>query len=344
MAERSSPKAYLVARREFVENLRTKTFWIGIFSVPVIYVIIIIASVFFAKSKGIRTYMVIDNSGWLAARIEEKASGPDLTLVFEGLRDALKDNDEEALALYPEMLKVDDPRWEFIKEGTPAEIRFAAQQFSLLSKPDGMGSLAALELPPEKLAKIRAVLDAFHGALHRWWKDLSPEDAAKFGSKLSKSRYQKLAIDGKDAPSEKELRKRIEEDKLFAFFVIPKDPVGEIPEESVRPKDNDKDKEKSEKAPFKYVSNNVTDDALKKWFSRLASGIIQEERVKKLDLEGAAARWLGQFISFESKKVGEKGQEENVGMGEKALGFAPVVFVYILWLAIIIMAQMLCSS
>ena len=32
-------KTFLVALREYIENLRTKTFWIGILSVPIILVV-----------------------------------------------------------------------------------------------------------------------------------------------------------------------------------------------------------------------------------------------------------------------------------------------------------------
>ena len=37
-------KTYLVARREYVENLRTKAFWIGIMAFPLIYAVMIFGS------------------------------------------------------------------------------------------------------------------------------------------------------------------------------------------------------------------------------------------------------------------------------------------------------------
>ena len=44
-------KTMLVAQREYLENVRTKTFWIGILAVPVLIVISIGAGWFLNKFK-----------------------------------------------------------------------------------------------------------------------------------------------------------------------------------------------------------------------------------------------------------------------------------------------------
>lgn len=53
----------LIALREFAENAKTKGFWIGIFTLPVILAISIVVSTKLAKSEPARHYLMIDRSG-----------------------------------------------------------------------------------------------------------------------------------------------------------------------------------------------------------------------------------------------------------------------------------------
>ena len=73
-------KTWLVARREYVENIRTKTFWIGIFMLPVIYGLIFGAQIFLQGAKEVRPYAVIDRTenSWLSDAIERRADQGDV--------------------------------------------------------------------------------------------------------------------------------------------------------------------------------------------------------------------------------------------------------------------------
>jgi len=71
-------KVALVALREYLDNLRTKTFWFGVLSFPIIILIVFAASYLMAKAKQARPYAVVDGSGWLLPAVEERAVAEDV--------------------------------------------------------------------------------------------------------------------------------------------------------------------------------------------------------------------------------------------------------------------------
>jgi len=58
-------RIWLVAQREYLENVRTKSFWIGIFLLPVILVLSIVVPVLMEKTRKARHFAVLDRSGWV---------------------------------------------------------------------------------------------------------------------------------------------------------------------------------------------------------------------------------------------------------------------------------------
>ena len=78
-----SNKTLMVAQREYLENVRTKTFWIGILIAGSIFM-----QKFLAKAKDLRKYAVVDHSEgqWLGKAISERANAGDLVRLFEGFK------------------------------------------------------------------------------------------------------------------------------------------------------------------------------------------------------------------------------------------------------------------
>ena len=58
-------KIALVARREYMENVRTKGFWIGVLAFPLILALSVVVPVLLSETKQARTYAVIDHSGFV---------------------------------------------------------------------------------------------------------------------------------------------------------------------------------------------------------------------------------------------------------------------------------------
>ncbi len=117
----------------------------------------------------------------------------------------------------------------------------------------------------------------------------------------------------------------INDGTLFAYFVINPDPVAG-PE------------------GCKYVSNNFTDDDLKNWFTRYAADEVRSRLINKAKIDPDVAKRLQSPIRFESKQISETGEEEDVKTTDIASQWAPVAFVYLLWLSVFMIAQSLMTN
>ena len=95
-------KALLVALREYMENLKTKTFWIGIMAFPLILVLALVIGVLMEKGKDVRHYAVIDRSGWLLKAVEERAALPDMEKVITSTKELYEKGGKDFEAL-PEL-------------------------------------------------------------------------------------------------------------------------------------------------------------------------------------------------------------------------------------------------
>ena len=58
-------KALLVAQREFLDNVKTKGFWISILIFPIILTAAIVLPTVLEKTRSAREFAVIDQSGWV---------------------------------------------------------------------------------------------------------------------------------------------------------------------------------------------------------------------------------------------------------------------------------------
>jgi len=80
--------AFLVAWREYVENAKTKGFWLGIFIMPLILFLSIQVPVWLEqKATPIRYYVLVDQSGSLAPIVEARLESLHQQKVLEALND-----------------------------------------------------------------------------------------------------------------------------------------------------------------------------------------------------------------------------------------------------------------
>jgi ABC-2 type transport system permease protein len=308
-------KTRLVAQREYVENLRTKSFWIGILIVPVLIAASIFLTRLLSKAKDVRTYAVLDltDGQWLSAEIEKKVAALDLENVRR-LGNKPGPQDEKRLA---EIRAQWQQRFEGLPTDHPVRRLFAAltpEQRERLHGVDGEPT----GVPAELLPTIAA-----------WARDLGEADVRALkalAGELSLASYRrKLFSDLGDDP-EKALNAKIDSGELFAYFVLGPDPV----------KDNE---------GCLYVSNNTTDSELRRWYGDRASDVVRERRIARLALTPKDAQWISSPLVFPEKTV-EKGtgKTKDVSAEAKALGFAPVAFVYFLFIAVMTATQMLLTN
>ncbi len=338
-----SNKTLIVASREFVENMRTKAFWLGILLVPILIVAGIVVPLWLEKAKGIRKYVVIDNSGWLLTAVESRAKEPDFGTVLEKLVNAqlvvegdAKKKDKNIAALQEKLssalgdLKGEKDLKEGPLKGLAESLRDnkklldeslhkAGAFYRDLGKPEGQAMLGML--PP----KVKDAVVKMRTTIIEWWRDLPDKDAREYQSHSGRGAYERVEVAGAGDALLEELNKQILSEKLFAYFVINKDPV----------KDSD---------GAKYVSSNLTDDSLRNWFENLATEEVRAKRMAAEDIDASKADWLLSRFDFDSKKVSKTGAEEKVKDEDQFRQIAPIAFVYLLWIAIFSISQMLLTN
>lgn len=274
-------KTLLVAQREYLENVRTKTFWLGILAVPVLIIISLGAGWVLNKLKEVKTYAVIDNSEpSIGRRVEMTARQGDLRAFQKAMSAAGK-----TFAALPEKGELPDN-----------------QDTDRLYQ-------AMLEMPA---TDMQAMVEAS--------KDFG---TAKKYQRMSLS---ELELDHLE-PAEQEtaLAKLVEEDKLFAFFTLGPNPMKDL-------------------EGFNYISNNLTDNTLRDWYGRAATSVVQSLRIRDAKIPRDVAERLRKKVEFREKRIDETGATSDVKIGEKANKYAPVAFVYLLWIAIFSIAQMLLTN
>lgn len=327
-------KSLLVAQREYVENLRTKAFWIGIIFFPVLLILSIVVPRWLERTKDARKFAVVDASGWLLQEVEDRAAMPDLVKVF---RDALeqKQSGRESYQEFPasvraviDGLPLATEAFANMKgEGEPEDyegdvLRTVAQVLTEIDKPESTAAAALAKYAPDQLAVLKRERDA----IRDWWKALPPGEAKKYGESLAKSRYVRVEAPGTDEAALEALNQQVADEKLFAYFVIDANPMVEA-------------------GPVgRYVSQNLTDDDLRRWFTDLASDAVRERRIDEQGIDKSVADLLRKNVQFEEKKVGKSGKEEEVKDEDQMRQWAPVGFVYLLWIAIFSISQMLLTN
>ncbi|MCC6669866.1 MAG: ABC transporter permease [Planctomycetes bacterium] len=306
-------KTFLVAQREYLENVRTKTFWIGILAVPVILILSFVGVALFSKAKGVRTYAVLDRSAeqWLSKAIEQRAQGGDLQRILRESRVAR----EQAA------------------QRTPAQIRAELEEARAGASAPPLRELLEilLAMPDQDLARFAAgtpdpQLILGHPQLMAWATRQDPKQMAALASGLDAAKYRRVEVREPGTDAEARLRAMVQSGELFAYFVIGPDPIQGTQE-------------------CLYVSNNFTDRELREWFSGLATEIVRERRVASLKLTAEQGRFLQERFVFSEKQVSEKtGALEEVQKTQKAFQFAPLVFVYLLFISVLMWASMLLTN
>lgn len=162
-----------------------------------------------------------------------------------------------------------------------------------------------------------------HGSeMADFWRDLSPMEKAALSPGISTNRL--VMVQPEDSGLAN-LNDMIQEQRLFAYFIIGSNPV-----------ETDEG--------LKYVSNNLTDRDLLNWFTALVNERIREERLNQADIDEATAAWIAEPVSFEGLQISREGQEQQVGTQDIVRQWAPVVFVYLLWISILLNTQMLLTN
>ena len=412
-----SNKTYLVARREFFDMARTKTFWLGILLFPFIWAIAIVVPTLLDKAKSVREFSIIDKSEgkWISNYLKSKTEFPSLLKVMEEVvrrKDANDAYDELPAFLKSESFTKDARKFVASKPDSGERKLIAAIEERYLEYVEGASRLESIpetaldgdatkaaifeqaaKLLADKLGK-QAEFEKHRAQgtkeLFGWVKDeiLWPARAVEWWRGLPKGEKTALARDAKASASfrlvdhgeneldlseeelsalEESLGKRVGEGKLFAYFFVPENPVGLKPANAAARAAANKErtskdakaaaenKSDSDQRPaaqrlarpaFKYVTRqeNLADTDLKRWFERHAGALLRERRTANLGIAQSDADWLSSDVFWEEKRATETGKEEKVERADKFLQFAPIAFVYLLFITILTSASFLLTN
>ena len=96
-------------------------------------------------------------------------------------------------------------------------------------------------------------------------------------------------------------------------------------------------------ARYRYASRNLTNTYLSKWFQAQVNAVVQARKVTEAGLPVAKAEWLKTPVSFHSELITQSGAKKATA-AEKAAQYLPVGYVYLLFIAIMSVSQLLMMS
>lgn len=292
---------WLVAQREYLENIRTKAFWLGALLMPVIFLVMLIVPTLLARDSD-AVYAVVDESGWVHDAVRKTIVERDVD-AFLGVvgdltsraYDKITDSElrnELRLAL----------------EDQANRERFRSQLISLIYYLTiENGQIRDPSNPAERIAN--------------WWVS-NLETVAEFAPDTSFSSYEEIRS---QAASVGELTELLHNDEILGFFVIPDDPV-------------------AGGTDAQYVTKNLTNRDLQNWFERLVSEVVQTQRIREENIDEETALYIQERIKFTTQQLDESGEKADADMSDTLRQWAPVAFVYLLFMSIMVTSQMLLTS
>ena len=302
----------LVAQREYLDNVRTKAFWIGILAFPLIIVLSVLVPILLAETREARSYAVVDGSGFVLQEVEEQIIARDLREVFTATAERYREGGREFEKL-SEVLQTATLLYVGLEEEERERlIELVAETAGSESAPEGLSAKTAQALPQLRID------------LPKWWRQVSAKELEDLDVELSRRNFVRIETPMVDDP-QAALNRKIDGGELFAYFVIGEDPV-------------------SSSEGSKYVSNNLTDRDLLNWFQRLAADVVRARRIEREGIDPEIAHWIQASLRFDARKVGKRGTEEKVETRDRARQWAPVAFVYLLWIAVFTNAQALLTN
>lgn len=290
----------LIAFREYLENVRTKGFWFGILMMPVVLVLFALVPALVESTREAKTYAVVDRSNGLLARVNAAIDRQNFTAMLQDLRRGEASSLPPFLAtIYPELRALDeDGKSELV-------------DYIFSNQP----------MQQEISRRLQTKLEAHRNDIRDWWFSLNEEERALLSPSISDNAYRMIA---EDADIET-LNQLIENDELFAYFIISEDIV-------------------DTGLNARYVSNNLTDRDLEIWFSNFLNREVRRSRLELVSVDKETADWINSRITFDGIRLGDDGIEEEVDPTDIAKQWAPVIFVYFLWVSILINTQMLITN
>ena len=307
--------AALVARREYVEAIKTRGFWIGICMFPLILFLMLSVPAWLAqKATPVRYFVLVDQSGKLAPVVESALDKNYQRKLLDALNQYARNN-------------IASPA-----NGTNPLARFN------LADPQSLDKFTALGGKDYCLAQLQPLLKTnvppFKEPARMYRQVALPAglkaDADLAGLARDLRPYlrgdQKIEADGRPQP-------------LTAAILIPPD----IEQHIVRP--HAPTAGNSETNGIEYWSANVTDSDLHDDVEKAVNAEVRRREFLARGMDAAAFHEVEQtyapIVSLNPKKEAGK---ETVSSNDVVQQWLPSAFVYLLWVSLFSISQMLLSN
>ena len=297
--------AFLVAWREYAENAKTKGFWLGIFLVPII--IFFSAQVpIWLETRGTPTrhFALVDQSGTLGPAIESRVEKAYQRQVLAALNEYARRHAVGDAAASPSLDQ-------FISQGGQESY---LEQLKPRLKPGA---------PPFKSPRRAFQLVPLPAGINR---DANLADLAK---------ELKPYLRG-----EKEVEANGQSVSLSAAILIPRDLEKQIVRPGVKSGSTT-----GGSSGIEYWSGNLADTKLRDEVEQTVNTEIRRREYLSRGLDAAAIREVEQtYAPFNSLNPKKEAGQEAVNSTDIIKQWAPSAFVYLLWVAIFAIVQMLLNN
>jgi ABC-2 type transport system permease protein len=301
--------AFLVAWREFVENAKTKGFWISIFLVPVmLFVSVMVPALLAAKATPTRHYVLVDKSGMLAAAVDAKLEQEHQQRILEALKEYARNYAAPA---------------ETNSQRLPANVETFMSNGGLEKYLDAMKPRLKPGAPPFKEPR-------------RLFQPVPlPEGLTTNADLAALTQELKPYLRG-----EKDIQVNGAPEHLAAAVLIPPD----IEQRIVRPGGNSPSGTNTGSG-IEYWSANIADSSLHDEVESAVNTEIRRREYLKQGLDSAAVKRIElTHAPFDSKDPRKEAGKEAVSGADVVRQWAPSGFVYLLWIAVFSISQMLLNN
>ncbi|OUU20517.1 MAG: hypothetical protein CBC13_10585 [Planctomycetia bacterium TMED53] len=327
-------RIFRVAMREYLENVKTKGFWIGILLFPVmIWVMMEVPQ--FLEEKGIPTrHVVIVSKDAEAGKLARQR----LTLL----------NRQKILfSLQQHIAEATEPMRQEMLEEQEIDAAELLDRLEVGLEQMNQGSAEINPFNPKQLIDIGDLVpeeyllnDGQWLAMRNLMLSQLPKDTAEFVEPdarfMEVSLLPGLTDQATDEEIEEALRPYLRAEKLypangrnvdlFALVLIPENVL-------------------IEKKPIRFWSSNLADTDL---LDAITGALTDKVRQMEYDDRGISPSDVAEIsqLSVRSNNFNPNKQvgEEKVGIRDKIRQYAPIGFVYLLWIAIFTVAQMLLNN
>jgi ABC-2 type transport system permease protein len=307
--------ALLVAWREFSESAKAKGFWIGIFLMPAMIFLSIQAPIWLdKKATPIRHFVLVDQSGTFASVVEAGLEKAYQRQVLEALNEYKHKNAASQSVAAAAEFNEDNPH------SVEAFMSKGGKDAFLARLRPGLKPNAPSFVEPRRLFQSTPLPAGI--------------DAKAELSSLADSLKPYLRGD-------KQIEVQGQPGTLDVAILIPKNVESQI----VRPNSPDRTSPVSNAASIQYWSINATESRLRDDIERAINTEIRRREYLARGMDGAAIRQVEQtFIPFASLNPKKEKGKEAISTSDIVKQWAPSGFVYLLWLSIFVIVQMLLNN